>query len=202
MPTIRLTKSFVLKAIQTEPISSFKAGSWVSIQGKRATWAGDAPMSDPTCKVCAVGAVIRHAVDAHTLSKQVYGIADHVTQGIEIRRHVPRVVREYLNLATDADLYFSELDPEVVIKALWSNAKRLVADHPLNALSILFEGLSDYYIPSGQPIDADPAPESRRAIHDTLLAFVAAEFPESFDVEVPYDDVVLSPGVEVDPTRF
>lgn len=59
MTVVRITKAQVLKAIKAEPLTALQQGTWIwSNEDHRPSL----PAMDPSCVVCAVGAVFRRAV--------------------------------------------------------------------------------------------------------------------------------------------
>jgi hypothetical protein len=55
---MRISQETIIEALKTEPL---KPGNWVASQWNESGGASFVPATSPTCDVCAVGAVLRHA---------------------------------------------------------------------------------------------------------------------------------------------
>lgn len=73
MTTIEVTKGQIIKAIKEEPM--LRRGTWVSPVSQLS------PVSDPTCSVCAVGAVLRAHLGQRQKAWRILDAAGAATAG-------------------------------------------------------------------------------------------------------------------------
>jgi hypothetical protein len=115
MTTIEITKRKVIKALESEPARTLRPGKWVSAPMDREE---TAKVSDPNCTVCAVGAVMRCALDPDEYATKADEVAMDATEAAEM-----------IALAGTRGSILAE-------------AAALAKDYPMNALSCVFEGLA------------------------------------------------------------
>lgn len=77
---IEISRSDIIKALRSEPISNFSFGSWAYDEN------GSNGRLGESCQVCAVGSIIRSSVAANNQIGTIYKIADRVTQNGAINR--------------------------------------------------------------------------------------------------------------------
>jgi carbamoylphosphate synthase small subunit len=71
---IEISRSDIIKALRSEPISNFSFGSWAYDKD------GSNGRLGESCQVCAVGSIIRSSVAANSQIGTIYKIADRITQ--------------------------------------------------------------------------------------------------------------------------
>jgi hypothetical protein len=75
--TVRITKADLIEALRSEPINHFQAGQWAfNDQGQSTRELGDERES---CKVCAVGAIVRKVISSNNSVSAVCVISDSIT---------------------------------------------------------------------------------------------------------------------------
>lgn len=157
MARIKLTKDFIKKAIREE--TKLASGDWYRARRYNRTLA-----QDKDCSVCAVGAVMLRALDRTENDDRDLRNAAYTSTQVH-----------------DVDITFDdwrdELTEDAVLKQARSALRRRA---PMNALSILFEGLCDVY-----GFSSGLLPEAgRKKIVRKLLAFVETQFPSYVIVDV------------------
>lgn len=121
MARVRLSRKFIKDAIRAE-LPMLRDGSWAEIG-----YATDADgVVAPQCFVCAVGAVMKHAV--RPARRDVWATWTRI--------------RRAATAATFGDDQVMPGDRSISDQLAWSRARSLVKrGHPLNGLSYLFEAL-------------------------------------------------------------
>lgn len=147
---VRLTKAFIIKALEKERPRIRTGYGWLGLNsriGYRATVATTLKRED--CAMCAVGAVMVNAINPTSRHGLINDAAGAATDDYSIT----------------AAFYDSRIDIRMKAKELLGLGK------PMNALSVLFEGLSDHC-------------DSESRVVSDVIAFVRNHFPPSVVVDI------------------
>lgn len=160
---IRLTKAAVLDILINEDPIRFAAGNWVDSD------AGPHSNLD-TCSRCAVGSVLLGAIQ------------EFPGKPLDLGWHV--IYAERPDSCAYCPVSFDPPDEEDELyeTEIYAEAENAIANgRPLHALSIVFEGLCAQRDPSC----ADTLSlEDRVVIHDKVIGFVLAHFPDSIVMDI------------------
>jgi hypothetical protein len=167
---VRITKAQAIEAIRTEPL--LRPGAWTYFPDDAANRNNNAIGDDANCLVCAVGAVMRDLVDPKVSANQVDRVVTNTTYGYSIDLgDNPMRTSGGVSLEDSARVLLN-------LGKVW------------NALSVLFEG---YCAKEGLPRrhkNIDLAGLER--VRARLIAFVTAEFPDDWEIDL--DRVPYRPG--------
>ncbi len=166
MTTIVLTKEFIIKAIKEE--EHLRVGLFVASNSYRASI--EVAEEDGDCYVCAVGAVLKRALDPHQKLMNIDRAATAATGGGDV---VPIFVDD-ADYGYKPNAHLDVHDDESVFALV---DKTL--DKPMRALSLLYEGLSHY--------------NNKDVAIKKVLHYIAEKFPDRMLVDIngaePAEDV-------------
>lgn len=156
---IRLTKAAVIDILSSEDPGRLEAGHWVG---------EDAGENPTTCARCAVGALLlgvaREFPDDDPMGAIWYSVERD------------RGRNRFMRFAPDASW-----DPPSE-EELYVDAQANLADGaPLHALSLVFEGLWARLDPA---CEGDVSLDERHAIHNKVIGFVLAHFPDTIEIDI------------------
>lgn len=173
MTTIELTREQVASAVAAEPLETLRPGLWVRERGVRGTIRPS--VRDPNCEVCAVGAVMRMALDPrHEAAAIARAAVSAVGRGQSLT-NLPgslEVVRDAARAA-------------------------LARGNAMSALSIFFEGAYDAMRASHRSSDLAPdvAAGLLAVLRAAVVEFVREEFPPTVRFDIGWCEP--APGVRV-----
>ncbi len=163
---LRITKALLLKALREEPLLS--AGTWVSTVDETRLLGGFTIREKESCKVCAVGAVLRAVLAPDMDANVINRLANLNARG-----------------ACGANDYRSTED------ILEAGGRVLRMDDPWSALSHVFESLWTYYSAKGVPRE-----HLREAVRPQLIKFAELELPDDIEF-LAYEGVEFTEVVKL-----
>lgn len=151
---IELTREFVANAIESE--AQLVPGTWIS--------RADEPR--PNCPACAVGSVMRRALDAAETTRNVFESCEDNARSVEAPDG------SYVTYSGTTD---DGCEPASFAQDVIDRAASVAHSAPMTALSYVFESLHDLY-------------RSKTDRHETVriatVAFVREHFPETIRVNI------------------
>jgi len=149
MKSVRITKADLIEALRSEPINNFQAGKWASNDQGLST--RDLADERESCKVCAVGAIVRKVISSNNSASAVCVISDSMTANAPIAC--------------------------VSMDRMESFRDHLLADELyMNAISVMFE--SECHSLSSK--STNTVRKEMQNVIDRVISFIEERFPESF----------------------
>ncbi len=162
--TVRITKAQAIEAIRTEPLLA--TGAWAGRLRDVDVKAGD----ETSCKVCAVGAVLRDLIRPELSYQAIKSTALTNVEG-----------QAYTAFSHDKKRVEEQVRGLILKDAVW------------NALSVLYEGYSVCQVWDPNTDRCTPTFADQQAVREAVCQFVEAEFPDDWELIIEANYV--RPGV-------